>query len=249
MDQKKREVIVAIVIALVVACLFFWLALRKRGETGEPVGTTPPPAGGPAATAPATAPAAQPGVTGAAGQPPAPAGAKPGEQLPAPAAAPTATPEWEPQPEVEFGPDDLKGIGQGVSFDLGTYSVRVGDEFEVTVSYAGPPLMLLMLGLDFDPAVLEVLPESARPVGKVIRSGIEFYADNAKGKMVLLQTGTPGMKNVNRAMGGTLAAFRMRAKAAGNTMLTLPEKGAAFNNAKGENEKAVILGGSIVVTP
>jgi hypothetical protein len=160
-----------------------------------------------------------------------------------------ALPEWQAQPEVEFGPADLKEVGRGVVLDLGRYQARVGQEFDVVVRFEGPPLMIMVLGLDFDPTVVEVVFESARPVGSAVRSGIEFYADNTKGKLVLLPSGTPGMKNVNGGNGGPMAVFRMRGKAEGVAALTLTEGGAKFASGKGDEERAVLHGGDITVGP
>ena len=95
--------------------------------------------------------------------------------------------------------------------------------------------------------MMEFVPKSAKPVGKNFVNGIEFYADQAKGRMVLIHSGLPGAKNLKAVNGDEIAVFRMVAKKAGETTLTFPPKGVGFTNARGEDEEYEILGGSIVI--
>lgn len=248
MTGRTKEWLAVVALAAGVACLVAWFAWHRGTADSIPM----PPV--PEATAPNAVSAPPSESTPGGGGMEEVSGA---EHVEGPVStAKTAIdpslptlPDWVPQPEVEFGPADFAEAGRGVVLDLGQSRTRVGQEFKVIIYFDGPPLMLMVIGLGFDPAVVQVVHGSARPVGNVFRTGIEFYADNAKGQLVLLQSGSPGMKNVNRAKGEPVATFRMRGKAEGSTSLTLMEKGSTFVNGKGEDERASLVGGTIAVLP
>jgi hypothetical protein len=81
-------------------------------------------------------------------------------------------------------------------------------------------------------------------VGPYFRRGIEFYVDEAGGRIVLIHSGKPGMKNINGATGAPVAAFRLRALAEGDCKLSVVG-GTSFTNGRGGDEKYSVYGGAV----
>ncbi len=147
-----------------------------------------------------------------------------------------------------FSAEDINKKDMNVEINLGDYRAVAGEEFEVNVRMHAPALESMTLLMEYDPEVIEYVANSAKAVGKAFRRGIEFYADNQKGRMVLLNSGIPGAKNMNVCDGGSIASFRVLAKAPGETQLQFPEMGMTFINGRGEEiDQYDIRGGSVVV--
>lgn len=169
---------------------------------------------------------------------------QPGES----AAGTTETPAWTKREPATFGAADLAACGSGVRLDLGNYRVATGSEFDVLLSLHAPALESATVVLGYDPQALVVVPRSGRPLGSQFRGGIECYADEAAGRLVLIHAGTPGMKNVDAFAQGAAAGWRMRAVRPGQTQLRVLE-GSSFVNGRGDEEAAVVDGGVVDVVP
>jgi hypothetical protein len=150
---------------------------------------------------------------------------------------------------IQFTADDAHGANDPIMVNISDYRVAKGDEFEVSVRLQAPALESMTLLMNYDPALLEYLPETARVVGKSFHLGIEFYADQQKGRMVLINSGLPGAKNIYPTGNEVIAVFRMVAKEAGQTQITFPESGVSFTNAVGrETTDYKINGGTITIS-
>lgn len=231
-SSPRNQLIIAF---LAVFCGLVVVILFMRRPAPEPVPVPLPPAAT-VAPAPKVPPPAVRVET-----PLAAASAKPASAAPAP--------EWQPQPEAQFDAEDVKQAGRGASLDLGNYSVRAGEVFDVKLVLDGPPLESMTLILNYDTQYLEAVPDSGKPVGKVFRQGIEYYVDNKKGRLALIHAGMPGMKNMNAAAREVIARFQMRAKAPGKVTLTpgMGDKGIDFTNGKMQEERFSITGGGVEI--
>lgn len=155
--------------------------------------------------------------------------------------------KWVHRAPVEFTEEDLAECGAGVDVGLGRYNTRKGEEFEVAVSLKGPALASCTIVVDYDTDMLEVVPRTAEPVGRQFRGGIECYADEAGGRLILIQEGVPGKKNLDRSSGDHMSAvWRMRALRSGRTRLQVADE-TSFTNGRGEEEGYRVVGGDIVI--
>ena len=119
--------------------------------------------------------------------------------------------------------------------DLGTYRVRVGDEFEVHVRLDAPPLQAVVLAMKYDPALLEPVAGSAVSIGPVFRKGVEFFSQPDQGRMALFCATFPGKKNVLSAVNAEVARFKLRAKQQGTTQISVDPKGMKCLSGKGDS--------------
>ncbi|NOY80552.1 MAG: hypothetical protein GXP31_06060 [Kiritimatiellaeota bacterium] len=136
----------------------------------------------------------------------------------------------------EFSVEDLAAaVGRTVSVELGTYQVRVGDEFEVHVILDAPPLQAVVLAMKYDPTSVEPIPGSAVSVGPVFRKGVEFFIQPAQGRMALFCATFPGKKNVLAAAGLEVARFKLRARKKGTTQITADTRGMKCLSGSGDS--------------
>jgi len=257
MTERTRDVLTVVAIVAVMLAVFWGaLLLRRPAPGGEPA------AGGAPDTGPATdtarTPAVRPSVAAVPEVPTQPAvgSVKPGPELadagterqvvtPASGASPGPG-SWTKRSPAEFTPEELSQCGRGVGVDLGRYTVKVGDEFDVRVALTGPALESCTLMVQFDPVALALVPGSALPLSAQFRGGIECYGDPAHGKLVLIHAGTPGQKNVDASSTGASIGWRMKAVRPGDTRLVvLPES--SFTNGRGDEEAYESRGGDVSV--
>ncbi len=239
------------VAVLILGGLGYFLFFLLTEKDQPPVTTTTPPAQIVAPAAPSAEklpPLAQP-VAPEADTPAPSLAAKKSEAAPtAIKSPPTITDFLAEKGYVEFTAEDARYAEKPIAVNLGNYRVRKGDEFEVAVQVQAPALESFTLLMNYDPELLECLPDTAHPVGKSFHMGIEFYADQQKGKMVLINAGLPGAKNINPTDNQTVAVFRMVAKGEGQTQIICPETGVNFTNAIGrEVVNYKINGGAISI--
>lgn len=147
----------------------------------------------------------------------------------------------------EFNRSDLEGIDQPVRVDVGDYEATVDDELTLDIRVEAPALANFSVLMEFDPYYLEYLADSAKAVGDTFRTGIEFYAQNDRGRMILISSGFPGEKHTNPVAGEAVATFRMVMKKSGVTKINFPDEGLLFFNARGQRMKYTIKGGEIVI--
>ena len=250
-ERLSDALTVVAIVAVLLLVLWGVLALRRGGAAGEP--PTAPGAGGveaprrvvPSSAAKVVAPPATPVVdeSGARRSSSRPVTKPAVKEAPAPA-APVV---WAKRQPGAFTPEDLAQSGRGVRVELGKYEAAVGSEFEVEIRMVSPALESCTLVMQYDQGALAVVPGSAVPVGAQFRSGIECYAAEGSGKLVIIQAGTPGSKNLDASVGGTASVVcRMRALRAGVThLLVLPES--SFTNGRGEEETYEVSGGEVGV--
>lgn len=250
MSERLRDILtVAVIVAVLLLVLWGVLALRRGGAAVSP----PPASSAEGAEAPRrTLPpvAAKAPATRAEGAVGAPKGGQPAASLESGtkvAAADATEVAWSKRQPADFTPEDLAQCGRGVRIDLGTYEVASGGEFAVQIGIASPALESCTLVVQYDKGALALVPGSVAPVGPQFRSGVEGYAVEASGKLVVIQTGTPGRKNLDGSVGANAAvAFRMRALRPGAVRLTvLPES--SFSNARGDDEAYDVAGGEISI--
>ncbi len=148
----------------------------------------------------------------------------------------------------EFSQSDVSPEKMKVSMDLGEYTVDEGDEIEFGLKMSAPALESLTVLMEYDSTMLEYVKDSAKAKGKAFRNGIEFYADDKKGQMVLINAGIPGAKNINGVEETEIVTFRMRSKKAGKTKLECPTNAISFVNGRGnEIDNYSINGGFITI--
>lgn len=148
----------------------------------------------------------------------------------------------------EFQQDDIRDEDMKVAVEIDDYEVLVGDEFDIAVRLSAPALESMTLLMEYDAELLECIADSAKAVGDTFRRGIEFYADNKKGRMVLINAGTPGAKNMEKAEDEMVATFKMVARKVGRTELVYPKVWSTFTNGKGMDiEDFRIHGGDILI--
>ncbi len=256
MSERLRDALTVVaVVAVLLLVLWGVLALRRGRAAGEP--PTAPGAGGaeaprrvvPSSAAKEVPPSEVTAVVGESGvrrssSRPVTKPTVKEARAPATPAAPVA---WAKRQPGAFTPEDLAQCGRGVRVELGKYEAAVGSEFEVEIRMVSPALESCTLVMQYDQGALAVVPGSAVPVGAQFRSGIECYAAEGSGKLVIIQAGTPGSKNLDASVGGTASVVcRMRALRAGVThLLVLPES--SFTNGRGEEETYEVSGGEVGV--
>lgn len=239
----KRVVAVAV---LLLAVTLGWLRVWYGAAPGpEPV---------PGAPGRPRNPAAEPGnpvTVDSVRRPDRPAAADPdageGGASAAPADAPDLPLPWEASPVVAFTEADLEAAGTGVTVLLENCMARVGEEFPVRVWLRAPALESMTLVMTYDPEMLEVIPGSAEPLERAICHGVEIYADQAKGKAIMIHSGTPGQRNFTASDGlAPLCGFRMRGKSAGTCALQVAAE-SSFTNGRGEEETVEGRDGRITI--
>jgi hypothetical protein len=246
MSERLRDVLmVTLIVAVLLLALWGALALR-RGRPQPGVGE-----GGveaPRQVSPAVAARAPRSTT-------TPAAGERRAALPTPSAVPdpgaaALAPQagalaWTKRAPADFTAEDMVQCGRGVRIGLGTYGAAAGSEFKVEVRITSPALESCTLVLQYDKGVLAVVPGSVAPAGPQFRSGIEGYAAESSGKLVVIHAGTPGRKNLDASAGsGVSVVCRMRALRAGVTrLLVLPES--SFTNGRGEEENYEVTGGEV----
>ena len=147
-----------------------------------------------------------------------------------------------------FTADELAFKDLPVDVEIGDYRVASGQEFDVTVAMSAPALMTFSLHLGFDPELVEYVPESAEKVGGTFRGDIEFYCKPEMKQMILISTMNPGAKSSTIASRSPVARFRLRAKQAGVTELSIIQKGTFYLNADGTQiADFAISGGNILI--
>jgi hypothetical protein len=147
----------------------------------------------------------------------------------------------------KFTGGDLAFADMAVRIDFGEYQVRKGEAFAIDVSLTAPVLTSLRIPLKFDTALLEIIEGSGEAVGSTLRHGVEFYADQKRGMIMILQNGLPGAKNTEFASDEVFVRFRMRAKEAGDTELAVMRERASFVNGRGDPVEFELVGGSIEI--
>ena len=245
MTAETRKTVILAVLAggLALVVLLLSLHFRKKAESVSP----PPGPGKPVPAVvegPAPSEVVKPPVAGGDAAKPAvkPVAAAPDAATPPPVA--DAGPE--PSDTDEFAPAEVKRAADPVIIELGNYVARVGEEFEVAVEMAAPALSNVMLLMEFDPAIVECVADSAKRVGWTFRKGLEFYADNAKGRMILISAGPPGAKHTRAVDGQPVVSFRMKGKAAGQVALKFPAAGTEFVTATGTPSKDPQVRGGVI---
>ncbi len=251
MSERLRDILtVAAIVAVLLLVLWGVLALR-RGRVAVPAPATGHGEGAEAqrrALPPVAARAPEATAEGALGAPKGGQSAASSESgTNKVAASEAAGGAWSKRQPADFTPEDLAQCGRGVRVDLGTYEVASGGEFAVQIGIASPALESCTLAVQYDKEALAVVPGSVVPVGRQFRSGVEGYAVAASGKLVVIQTGTPGRKNLDGSVGAAAAvSFRMRALRPGVVRLqVLPES--SFSNARGDDEAYDVAGGEISI--
>ena len=172
---------------------------------------------------------------------------KPVTAAPAAVTPPTVPAEGPEPPDTdEFAQAEVNRAADPVVVDCGQYAAKVDEEFEVTVKMTAPALSNVMLLMEFDPAVVECVADSGKKVGWTFRKGIEFYSDNAKGRMILISAGPPGAKHTRAVDGQPVASFRMKGKAAGQVAFKFPAAGTEFVTATGTPSKDPQVRGGVI---
>jgi hypothetical protein len=143
--------------------------------------------------------------------------------------------------------ENVEGKETTVYMDIGRYDIDSGDEFEVNITVAAPELANFSLMMEFDPKYLDYVADSAIAVGKTFRYGIDFYAQNDKGSMILISKGDPGAKHTEKVIDKTVAKFRMKARKPGITMLVSASRGMILWDTFGNEMEYDIQGGEIEI--
>lgn len=144
--------------------------------------------------------------------------------------------------------EDLAQVLDPVTIDFGNYVVAVGEEVEVSVQLDCPPLTELAIPLAFDNTKLRYVRDSARELDGTFKGRMEFYGRNDQGRLGLLVSGFPGMKNVEGAEQNRVMSFRMSALAAGTVDLEVLANAAHVRAVDGEPvENVQFVGGRIEI--
>jgi hypothetical protein len=147
-----------------------------------------------------------------------------------------------------FTADELAFKDLPVDVEIGDYRVSAGQEFEVTVVMSSPALMTFSLHLGYNPDLVEYVADSAEKVGGTFRGDVEFYCKPEMKQMILISTMNPGAKSSTIASRSPVARFRLRAKQAGVTELTILKQGTFYLNADGTQiADFAISGGTILI--
>ncbi len=146
-----------------------------------------------------------------------------------------------------FLQSDIEDKETMVYMDIGNYDIDRGSEFEIIVNLAAPALANFSLMMEFDNSYLEYVEKSEKAIGDMFRYGIEFYAQNEQGRMILISAGHPGAKHTEKVVDKPVALFRMKAKKEGTTKITFAEKGVILLDPFGNKMEYDILGGEIEI--
>jgi hypothetical protein len=235
--DSKTGIAILLVLALLVAIIFWQLPRLELRDTRAPARATA-----------AVEPGRRPGTgTG---------DVKPGLETAAEAAEGEAAVAASAETEVALEPADLDVFTAAdlapenmfVRVDLGNYSIDKGGDMDVRLALTAPGLESLAIVLEYDPNLLAFVEGSAEPVGNTFRRGIEFHANPARGKLVLMHDGVPGAKNTQLVSGEVVARFTMRALEAGTTQLLPAGNGYSFTNGRGVDiQDCRISGGRIEI--
>ena len=146
-----------------------------------------------------------------------------------------------------FLPEDLEDKQKMVYMDIGNYDVDTGEEFEISIRVDAPALVNFSLMMEFNQEFIEYVSDSAKAVGKMFRYGIEFYAQNDKGRMILISKGHPGAKQTEKVEDRPVAVFRMKAKQSGITKINFSGKGIILLDPFGGKLEYDVKGGVIEI--
>ena len=152
----------------------------------------------------------------------------------------------------EFQADEVETVTGPIYLDFGSYKVRAGEEFDVSIRLSAPSLESVCLYMKYDPELVEGIPASAKKVGQTFRAGIEYYTRKRTdfGEAVIINESRPGSRNLNPSHGEVAVTFRMRALKAGVAQLEFPKELMSFSTAMGDDrDDYEIRGGRIEVLP
>ena len=146
-----------------------------------------------------------------------------------------------------FTKENVEDKETTVYMDIGRYDVDSGDEFEVNITVTAPALANFSLMMEFDPEYLYYVADFVDAIGKTCRYGIDFYAQNDKGRMILISKGNPGAKHTEKVIDKTIAKFRMKARKPGITTLASASSGMILLDAFGNEMEYDVQGGEIKI--